>query len=771
MLRRHTFAIPLLVLALLAGCSRKDDTGEDTSPVAAGVDFLMFPNPQASLGAADYDVVIENNTASTLSYTLTVIQTDSTSQAFTGSVPASPASGTVTYGQNHAGGVTISLNSGGAAATLRLCVHLTTCTAASANIATAAGANPSITLPLYQIDQAAYTNAYYTVVDSLSAKTTLAAFKTANNFNATNCQPGITGTAEEYEVKFRDVHDLGYGRHMCVHRNITTGDIAVWVENFQVSAISSQHYGPLNLEALINNDYRWHVGTNAIEYSATPTSGGVKFVKFYTFNPDGTRRTLVDLDGRGAKAMPIPCITCHGGKGLPLTAAGLFPTIAAFPRAETLAHMQALNVDTLDFSDKSPWTRPEQEATLKRINQIVLCTYPLPFGTSSALPEDACRSASTAIAGWQGTTAEMVKSWYGGNGMPNPAAQDAYVPTGWTDGATAPVSGDTVPAGATNLYRTVVAPYCRVCHALRGNLNSPGANDIDFTEYSKFIGTSTYQGFAVGPAGGGHYNRILYHAFEKGHMPLALLKWEQFWDSAAPMTLAGFVPGAMSGGSVLRPNRPVAIPGPDRIAPINAVFKLSGATSINATSYRWRVTSGLGIISAGELTSIRPTFTAPGTNGAITTVELVVSDGVSNSDPVTMTITASSAVTVLNPSAIRFADIKNILQNTGGITPATPCTGCHTNAAGNNGPPVFYNTYDRVGSGNANDAANLHQFYLDIRARINFTDVEASFILRRPSGHHHPGGLLNGFDVDNQIGGDRTHYNTILNWIMNGAPE
>jgi mono/diheme cytochrome c family protein len=760
MMLRHTLLIPCLVLALLAGCNRSDETGADTSTVAAGTDFLMFPNPQASLGVGDYSVQFTNTTFPTnpTPYTLTVTYTDGTVETYPGSWTAPIQAKTQPIEVKRAGGVTISLNSGGASSTLFLRV-----TGAATSIASTSGVNPSISLPRFEIDQAAYTNAYYTVLDLPGAKTTLAGFKTANSFNGTNCQPTNTVTVEEYEVKFRDVHDLGYGRHMCVHRNKTTGDIAVWVENFQVTAISSQHYGPLNLEAVINDDRRWHVGTNAIEYSTTPTSGVVKFVKFYTFNPDGTRRTLVDLDGRGAKAMPVPCISCHGGKALPLTAAGLFPIIAAFPRADTLAHMQPINVDTLDFSDRSPWTRAEQEASLKAINKIVLCSYPLPGAVAG--PEDNCRTATVGAAQWQGTTAEMVKAWYGGNGMPFPTASDTYVPIGWKE----PAAGGTAPAGATNLYQTVVAPNCRVCHALRGNANSPGANDIDFTEYQKFIGTNAYEGFAVGPAGGGHYNRILHHVFDKGNMPLALLKWEQFWDSTAPATLAALVPGATSGGTVLRPNRPVAIPGPDRRRlRTGSAIRFSAADSVNAVNYRWRVTSQ----PAGtpptltNINTVRPTFT-PNVDG-IYTVELIVNDGTSDSAPVTQTLVSAAAN--LDPNSIRWADIRNILQNTGGILPATPCTACHFVASGNNGPPVFYDDYDRDGDSLVN-AADVHQFYLDMRARLNFTDVEASFLLRRPSGHHHPGGLLNGFDVDNQIGGNRTHYDTILNWIMNGAPE
>jgi len=762
------FARLLLLLGFVAlalmGCGQKnEDTASEPNPVS-GVDFLMFPNPQASLGVGDYTVLFENTTLPTnpTPYTLTVTYTDGRVETFPGNFTLTFQLVSVPIETRNAGGVTLSLNSGGATAIMGIEVT------GSGSFVGLSGivVNPSISLPRFEIDQAAYAGAYYAVVDSGAAKTTLADFKTANGFNAANCQPTNTVSVEEYEVKFRDVHDLGYGRHMCVHRNKTTGDVAVWVENFQVTAIPGQHYERVNLEALIADDRRWHVGTNAIEYSATPTSGGVKFVKFYTFNPDGTRRTFVDLDGRGAKAMPVPCITCHGGKGLPLTAAGTFPVIAAFPQADTLAHMQPLNVDTLDFWDQSPWTRPDQEASLKAINKVVLCTYPLP--AASAFAEDACRTPTVGAAQWQGTTAEMVKDWYGGDGMPNAAASDSYVPTGWKDGATAPVSGDVVPAGATNLYRTVIAPYCRVCHALRGNGNFPGANDIDFMEYSKFIGSTNYEGFAVGPAGGGHYNRIKYHVFDRGNMPLALLKWDQFWASAAPTTLAAFVPGALSGGSAIQPTRPVALPGPDRMRlKTGSAVKLSGADSINAVSYRWRITSSNAANAAlANPNTVRPTFTA--NIDGIFTVELIVNNGSMDSAPATQTLVSAAANP--DPNSIRWQDIRNILQNTGGITPGTPCASCHDSGSGNFGPPVFYNDYDRNGDSLV-DAADVHQFYLDIRARLNFTDVEASFLLRRPSGHHHPGGLLDGFDVNNQTTGNRVHYDTILNWIVNGAPE
>lgn len=736
----------LLCALVLTGCGeRKDDNGSQQSTVARAVEFLAFPNPHPNLGVADYDIIITNNSGSTFSYTLTIEPTDSGSQRHTGTL-ANGASTTITYAQLVPGGVTIRLDSGGGSASLALRVSGT-----STNIASASAANPTITLEKYQTDTVAYATAYYAAIDPNNDRDTLAKFKSYNGFGS-ECAPNGTS---EFEVRFRDVLDLGYGRHMCVRGSTSAvGDVVAWVENFQVTAVPGLKYGPLNLEALINNDRRWHVGTNAIEYSAANpnlavSSTNPRITKFYTFNPDGTRRLLVDLDGRGAKAMPVPCISCHGGQALPLTAAGFFPLIrSGSPRGETYARMQPINVDTLDFSTAYPFRRTDQEASLKNINRLVLCTYPL-VGAAGAGGEDDCRLAVVNNQ-WQGTAASMVKSWYGGtgaNGLPNTTQSDTFVPTAWTD-ASSGVSG------STNLYQTVVAPNCRVCHLLRGNANSPGASDIDFTTYTKFAGTNASTGFN---------SRIKHHVFDRGNMPLALLKWEHFWESRAPETLSSFITNSTSGGSYLQPTRPVAKPGPDRVVRTSAAIKLSGAESVNAISYRWTVASHPG--TAPTLTNentIRPTFTA-NANGTHT-LELVVNDGSRNSDPATLTIVANSSVT--NPSTLRFSDIKTILQDTTTLF----CTSCHT-PSDPSGPPVYYTDYDRDGDGDT-DTDDTHQFYLDVRARINFTDIESSRLLMRPAGLHHPGGLLTGFDTSYTPGNsNRSNYDTFLNWILNGAPE
>src|SRR5438552_2107636 len=79
--------------------------------------------------------------------------------------------------------------------------------------------------------------------------------------------------------------------------------------------------------------------------------------------------------------------------------------------------------------DREGFSRKDQEASLKDFNQWVLCTYPLAGAPSGT--EDACRVPAGANE-WQGTAAEMIKAWYGGNGMPLAMFQDNYVPSGWS---------------------------------------------------------------------------------------------------------------------------------------------------------------------------------------------------------------------------------------------------------------------------------------------------------------------------------------------------
>jgi mono/diheme cytochrome c family protein len=621
-----------------------------------------------------------------------------------------------------------------------------------------------------QTDTAAYATAYYAAIDPNNNEDTLDKWKAANGF-------GDLTTGTETTVVFGDVRDLGYGRRMTA-RNITSGPnagtIAVMVENYLVSPGTGYAYSSFNLDAAVVRDPRWHVGTNAIEFSgstcinATPPMTDpatcdptIKFAKFYTFNPTtGQRLFVADLDGRGDKAMPGICITCHGGRGDPLTPAlgsptnlPLFPWVgnsASQKRGDVQAHMQPLIVDSFGYSATPGYTRADQEAKLKTINQMVLSSYPMmPSDVCSpTCTEDANRRviATVNINEWGGSAAKIIKAAYGGPNLPSPTFSDTYVPTGWQTPA--------ISVDQTSLYKTVVAPYCRTCHIQRGTWYMDGLN---FDNYCSEATLGTCDSDSVNPYNSyfyGYASRIKAHVIDRGNMPLAKIVYERFWGSNDPDTLAAFLQGAQtqavkdSSGAALKPGRPVADPGPDRTTDSPAT--LSAANSLYATTYTWSVVSGTGTLTNAN--SAQAMLTGPpGPN----VVQLVVGNGTAQSNPVKVNITIDTAGSVALPKAaglIRFADIKAILQGSGG------CTGCHYSGGG---PPIYYVDYDRNGD-SAVDTTDDQWFYTELRGRINFTDVAASPLLRKPTGHHHGGGpMLNTTDPS---------YNMILLWILNGAP-
>ena len=608
----------------------------------------------------------------------------------------------------------------------------------------------------FQTNTTAYAQAYYAAIDPLNAKDTLTKWMNANGF-------GTGGT--EVAVVFGDTRDLGYGRRMTVRRNVD-GTIAAMVENYLAYSIADYVYNRVNLDAAVARDSRWHVGTNGIEFSPAPN--GQTFAKFFTFNPvTGERLLAASLDGRGEKAMPGICISCHGGRADPLTPTGGFPR-----EGNTRARLQPLHVDSFDFSSAAGFTRPDQEAKLKTINQLVLCTYDLPQGTlkPTGFAEDDCRPVATSDAWfsqWQSTAAEMVKAWYGGDGMLSAGFSDTYVPADWV--------------GQETLYKGVVAPYCRVCHILRGTSNQ---SDVDFTSY-----LFKFEDYA---------DRIKAHVFDRGNMPLAKIINRRFWSSNAPELLATFLDNhgfnvRDGSGNILRPGRPLADPGPDRTTTVPAT--LSGANSLFASTYNWSIVSkepG----SSPTLTNANTATLVFNTNiNGTYVLQLVVGNGSASSNPEQVTLTVDSGLSPA-PSAVRFSDIRAILQSS-----LTGCTGCHTDASSTGAagvppweplgftPPIFYTDYNRGGTPGtagdgvytANSTDDDYWFYLALRGRANFTDIAASPLLRKPTGHHHGGGQV--LDFNNTSAcvapcsgfatlGDwyRAQYNTFVNWIVNGAP-
>jgi hypothetical protein len=765
----------VLVTLLLAAC------GKDTVPAPSAYvpsisdpnSFLMFPNPQASLGAGDYSVLLYNYTlpSNPTNYTLTITHDDGSTQQIVGNWISTNEFDYVTLSMDKPGGVRLALDSGGANAFIGIVGGLNYLAYKIASN------NPVLVLPKSQLNDASYAQAYYAAIDPTSAEDTLSKWKAANNYGST------ANGAIEVQAIFHDTRDLGYGRRMTMRHDpgpdntMNTPDdvVSAFVENYQVPTAPGAGYGAANLGAAIARNPDFHVGTNAIEVSPTPLSGGVPVTKFFTFSPTtGARLEYIDLDGRGAKSMPTPCISCHGGRGDPLRWQYVSASYQkVFPwGGDTWAHMQPFKVDTFEYSTTAGFTKADLEPVLKEMNKMVLCTWPLAYGTipPTGNAEDDCRSIAE-YGRWDSTNAAtMVKSWYGGDGMPNATYSDTYVPTAWTD------AGSGV-SGSQNLYQTVVAPYCRTCHILRGS--DQYHNDYqDFNSYVKFESYAPY------------IKRLV---IDRGQMPLALLPYNHFWGDATAVDTLGTWLEAMAAdpvkwtprkisttirdgsSNVLRPGRPIADPGPDRTIPNSGSVKLSAANSQFADTYQWTKISCANATLANA-TAIRPTLTPTGTG--VCQLQLVVGNGTDTSEPMPLNVTIAGSVTPA-PSSVDFSYIRDILQGTNPEPTKAFCNGCHFDGATD--MPVIWDDYDRTGNGCTttcnSDYYTVWAFYEDIRARINWTDLSDSRMLRRPSyTDYHGGGLIDGFDIYGQsfalygVTYDATLYPIFRDWVLNGAP-
>ena len=600
----------------------------------------------------------------------------------------------------------------------------------------------------FQVGAAEYAVAYYEAIDPNNERDTLAKFKAFNSIGVT------TGGHTEYNVIVGDQRDLGYGRKMTAHRK-PDGTLAFVVENYLVGAYGG--YSPLNLEAAIKGVDQWHLGTNAIEFSPGPQAGATglpadgSFVKFYTYDPKtGARLKTISLDGRPPKAMPTVCISCHGGRGDPLTPPDgggrkLFPLVAnsySQHRGDVQARLHPFEPASFDFSSIPGFSRAEQEAAIKEINKLVLCSFPFPVGTVPTQPEDLCRRVAIQHE-YQGTAAAHLKDMYGGDTLPLAMSKttDTYVEASWQ------------AAGQSDLYLNVQAQACRVCHLLRGTGNQ---SDISFETFPQF---DSYK------------DRIKAHIVDRGNMPLAKLIYDKFHSTVSMLqTMAAYLQSVTLGGAFadgnLLPERPIADPGPDRVVRPGATT-LSAAMSLYSTGYQWSIVSGPAGALLTNPASAAPVFTAVADGAYV--LQLVSSKGTATSVPAQLRIAVDSTL-AYDPTALRFADIKATLQS-----PVGGCTTCHQ--PGGNGavtPPIWYASYDRAGTGigTENSPTNDHWFYTELRGRINFTDWIASPLLRKPSGNHHNGNLRTGFDTSQAPGAPgRADYDKFVSWIVNGAPE
>jgi len=579
-----------------------------------------------------------------------------------------------------------------------------------------------------QLNSVEYAQQYYKSVDPNDERTTLADWKQKNGFDQ----------GYDQHVIFRDSKDLGYGRDMYVRKN-DDGSLAIFVNNFVVSVGKGDpaNYGPLNLLAAAYQDFEYHLGSNAIEFSpvdeANPDSD--KILKFFTFSAKDekgiqTRLTSADLDGRGVKHMPSICLACHGGNLLPLNSDNSFNHVSL-----KSAKLNQLEVNSFEFKDYGYYSQSQQEAGIKQINQWVRDTY------TEIGERDIAEQGR-----WESSFVEaLANGRYGGAGFESEQYQEDSIPVGWQQ-------TDFRPEGVENLYLQVVEPHCISCHSLRGfsagndDLVDPLiingesiklGNAINFSSYEKFISYSEL---------------IIDYVYRRGVMPLSLRNAELFWQPpySAPALLASFLPDfdvINEEGELQPPGLPIARLETQRLTAFPV--RLNGEASYFAKNYQWNIVSGPDNHDAVLATAQQSITQFTGSTEGEYIIELEVSNSLGSSvSNMKVTIDASRKLA----SALNFVeDIKPLLQSQS--YNLRTCQSCHNSVTGAAGIPVYY------------DDSNA-ELYLDVRARVNLKAPIDSLLLQKPTRHQHGGGIR--FDLDSVLGSES--YNTILQWIQSGAP-
>ncbi len=732
------FLLPALLLSL-SGCKERGDT--EPTPVTIASEepdsFLIVPDYQVGLAAGKYSLVATAPAAVADSYRIDVTFDDGTQQTLTGSWVSAGGTDDPNAAGNMAhefvmkkpGGIRAELTSNTEVAPKLFIVRNAFVVAKQTS---SADKKSVIELANNQINSEAYATAYYNKVDPNNERTTLADWKRKNGFDA----------GEHVHVVFRDAKDLGYGRNMHARRN-ADGSFAIFVENYIVALTPGdpRNYGPINVEAAIREDRRFHVGTNAIEFSPidqdNPTSP--KVLKFFTFKPESSdpnatqnRLLKANLDGRGEKFVPGTCLTCHGARMLPLNADGSFPEFTLL----TSKHNQ-IEAELVEYANADGWRRADMEPGIKMLNEYVTESY------------NGQKAYEDTVAGkWHADfSIALAEGRYGGEGMPDNTFNSAYVPAGWQQTPNR-------PEGVELLYKRIIEPHCVSCHALQGNEvgekikvavngeNISLANAVNFSSYEKFIA---------------YESRIIDYVFKRGLMPLGLRNYENFWLNAddKPALLASFLPSfdLYVNGKVQTPGRPVARAGADRV--VVSPVQLDASASNFATTYRWQITSTpTGAVASLDNTAIAaPTLTAD-TNGDYVLSLTVSNNRGESSDDIVVTVDN----TATDQRTLTFVDdIRPIL----GSATDVQCSSCHRVTSGTfnellrqfPGIPVIYQDSN----------ANL---YRDVLARVNFADPENSRLLRKPTSLLHGGGLQ--LDLNDEV--ERAKYITILNWIREGAP-
>jgi hypothetical protein len=126
-----------------------------------------------------------------------------------------------------------------------------------------------------------------------------------------------------------------------------------------------------------------------------------------------------------------------------------------------------------------------------------------------------------------------------------------------------------------------------------------------------------------------------------------------------------------------------------------------------------------------------------------------------------------------DPLNIKFAQVKNVLQNVVHTGTTQQCISCHTTTANvavaTRVPPIWYTNFDRDLSGGAVDKTDDDWFLKALAGRVNLTEIGASPLLRKPTGNHHNGlKVIDTTDTSTNGNGGLRNYSILYNWVLAG---
>lgn len=635
--------------------------------------------------------------------------------------------------------------------------------------------------------------AYYAVIDPSNQRDTFDKFKAVNGMSDPQNNQEARGI---HRATYLNAGDLGFGRDMYV-RVTKTGDGKV---------ISAASYVQNYLSVADAVDGQNLLATVAMEYGPSADNpSGPRFTKFYVYDKNGQRLKKIDLDGRGDKFVPGLCNVCHGGKP---KAGGFHGSLAVYEnKGDTGAKWIPWDLDTYEYDARK--TRAQQEDQFKKLNVDLLDIFnDRPKGTSV--------SSGAAIA---------IKGWYGGEGLPNPTFNGNFVPPGWAN---------TTDGNKSDLYLKVVAPTCRACHLQRGTYHNSGhvvfqgqslQQSLEFNSYDDFKGYKKQIEPLVYDMGVMPVAKRTYENFWRSDAPLILddeLFGGQVYQNPADLNPNARVAPVF--GSLRRPGRPIP-----NIAGIRATFglkdqapighfcfqgpiftmadavegqrvRLNGRSSLFADTFNWSYvdpqvgcTPASGPPLSGDKTSFASFVLDPSRVSDIKKpqakpyfLKLTVGNEFSSGGGGFNEIIVGQLFTDSSLKPLVFADnnanTKDIyeliktnfaLSGASGASGPLSCVHCHSNGILGRASGVFDMWDVKLPGGQDSELWKLVA-YQRIMSRVDCRDPENSLILKKPSGHHHNGGTVQGFGMGsgfNHLGsGDDSNRDAILRWIMEGAP-